>query len=181
MWDPVRGDVVEGLDPSAERVGAVVAVAVADGGSVGVTLHDDSSVRAWSLADGRCRGQLAPPAGGGAQRVSLAAATVGERLVAVTGDWSGRVQLWDEAGRAALVGHAGPVWALASAVVDGRPLVVTGGDDRVVRVWDLVARRQVGSDLEFPSEVTAVAMASDGRLVVGFGDDIAVLAPRPPA
>jgi len=31
----------------------------------------------------------------------------------------------------------------------------------------------------FPSEVTAVAMVPDGRLVVGFGGDIAVLAPSP--
>ncbi|WP_367318770.1 hypothetical protein [Streptomyces sp. HUAS ZL42] len=65
----------------------------------------------------------------------------------------------------------------ATAVVDGRPLAVIGGDDRTVRVWDLVTHRQVGADLVFPLEVTAVTMTPDARLVVGFGGDIAVLAP----
>ncbi|WP_374935417.1 hypothetical protein [Streptomyces resistomycificus] len=82
---------------------------------------------------------------------------------------------------APLTGRTGPVWALATAVVGSRPLLVTGGDDRTVRVWDMADHRQVGSDLVFPTEVTAVTMASDGRLVVGFGGDIAVLAPHPRA
>ncbi|MFF9868148.1 WD40 repeat domain-containing protein [Streptomyces sp. NPDC013953] len=107
------------------------------------------------------------------------------RLVAVTGSWDGQVQMWDVAagtevtGRASPTAHTGPVWALATAVVDGRPLVATGGDDRTVRVWDMAAHRQVGADLVFPTEVTAVTMASDGRLTVGLGGDTAALAPHP--
>ncbi|MGX4694952.1 WD40 repeat domain-containing protein [Streptomyces sp. JNUCC 63] len=117
--------------------------------------------------------------------MSLTAAVVDGRLVVVTSSWDGRIQVWDVAtrtgamGRAPLTGHTGPVWAVATAVVDGRPLVVTGGDDRTVRMWDLVSHHQVGSDLVFPSEVTAVTMAPDGQLVVGFGGDIAVLVPPP--
>ncbi|MFG2133123.1 WD40 repeat domain-containing protein [Streptomyces sp. NPDC048751] len=193
MWDPATGEVVGDLvsDPPAGRIGVVVAVAVAvavvDGHTKAVTLHDDSTVGAWNLTERLYQGQVAPPTGGNRQRVSLTAAVVGGRLVAVTGNWNEQVQVWDVAacmevtGRAPLTGHTGPVWALATAVIDRRPLVVTGGDDRTVRVWDMAAHRQVGSDLVFPSEVTAVTMASDGRLVVGFGSDIAVLAPHPHA
>ncbi|CAL9356679.1 WD40 repeat domain-containing protein [Streptomyces sp. enrichment culture] len=191
MWDPATGEVVGDLvsDPPVGRIGAVVAVttAVVDGHSEAVTLHDDSTVRAWNLTERLYQGQVAPPTGGNSQRVSLAVAVVSGRLVAVTGTWDGQVQVWDVAtctevtGRAPLTGHTGPVWALATTVIDRRPLVITAGDDRTVRVWDMAARRQVGSDLVFPSEVTAVTMASDGRLVVGVGGDIAVLAPHPHA
>ncbi|MGX1128941.1 WD40 repeat protein [Streptomyces glaucescens] len=187
IWDPGTGETLGELagDPSAGRVGAVVAVAttVSDGRPEAVTLHDDSSVQLWDLPGCRHQGQVAPPGGGDRQRVSLTAAVAGGRPVVVTGGWDGRVQMWDVAaraevtGRASLTGHTGPVWALATAVVDGRPLVATGGDDRTVRVWDLAACRQVGADLVFPEEVTAMALASDGRLVVGFCGDVAVLAP----
>jgi WD40 repeat protein len=189
MWDPATGEVAGDLvsDPPVGRIGPVVAVttAVVDGHTKAVTLHDDSTIGAWNLTERLYQGQVAPPTGGNTQRVSLTAAAVGGRLVAVTGNWDGQVQVWDVAarteltGRAPLTGHTGPVWALATTVIDRRPLVVTGGDDRTVRVWDMAAHRQVGSDLVFPSEVTAVTMASDGRLVVGFGSDIAVLAPHP--
>ncbi|MFG2487692.1 hypothetical protein ACGFSI_33695 [Streptomyces virginiae] len=46
-----------------------------------------------------------------------------------------------------------------------------------MRVWDLGSHLPVGSASVFPCEVTAVTMAPDGRVVVGYGGDIAVLAP----
>ncbi|MEU4096360.1 WD40 repeat domain-containing protein [Streptomyces sp. NPDC026673] len=189
MWDAATGESLGELvgAPGAGRVGAVGAVATAEVGGrpVAVTLHDDSVLHTWSLRERRHQGRLLTPAGGSGQRVSLTTAVVDGRLVAVTGTWDGRVQVWDAAagtevaGRARLTAHMGPVWAVAAAVVDGRPLVVTGGEDRTVRVWDLVSHRQLGSDAVFPSEVTAVSMAPDGRVVVGFGHDVAVLVPRP--
>ncbi|MGW1728945.1 hypothetical protein ACWCQK_39570 [Streptomyces sp. NPDC002306] len=83
--------------------------------------------------------------------------------------------------RLPLAADTGPAWALATGVVEGRPAVAAGGDDRTVRVWDLVAHRRVSPDLTFPSEVTALAMAPDGRLAVGFGPDLAVFIPHSPA
>ncbi|MFC8342497.1 WD40 repeat domain-containing protein [Streptomyces sp. NPDC057280] len=187
MWDPVTGELLGALtgEASKGRVGSVVVVvtAVVDGHPKALTLHDDSAVHVWDLMERRHEGRVFSPVGGSRQRVSLTAAVVEGRLVAVTGGWDGRIEVWELAtptgmvGRTPLTAHTGPVWAIATAVVDGRPVVATGGDDRTVRVWDLVAHRQVGSDVLFSSEVTAVAMAPDGRLVVGFGGDIAVLAP----
>ncbi|WP_157874985.1 hypothetical protein [Streptomyces resistomycificus] len=91
------GDLVS--DPSAGRIGAVVAVATAvvDGSPKAVTLHDDSSVRAWCLAEQQYEGLVAPLTHGNQQRVSLTAAVVGGRLVAITGGWEGQVQRWDVA------------------------------------------------------------------------------------
>jgi len=44
-----------------------------------------------------------------------------------------------------------------------------------VRVWDLTTGRQVGPELVFPAEVRAVSATATGRLMVGFGCEVAVL------
>jgi WD40 repeat protein len=80
--------------------------------------------------------------------------------------------------RQALTGHDSEVRAVATAVVEGRPVAVTGSRDGTVRVWDLATGRPVGRHLVFPRPVRAVAVSPDGRLVVGFGWEVAVLAPR---
>jgi hypothetical protein len=46
-----------------------------------------------------------------------------------------------------------------------------------VRIWDLARREQVGPELVFPAPVTAVAAAPDGRITVGFSQEVAVLSP----
>ncbi|MCX4750862.1 hypothetical protein OG455_36075 [Kitasatospora sp. NBC_01287] len=74
--------------------------------------------------------------------------------------------------------HADALPAVATAVLDGRPVAVTGGDDCTVRIRDLTTGDQVGPELVFPLPVCAVAVVPDGRLVVGFGWEVAVLARR---
>lgn len=90
--------------------------------------------------------------------------------------------MWDLATRRQtgepLNGHTDAVGAVATGVVDGRPIAVTGSFDATVQVWDLTTGRQAGRELVFPSAVQAMAVASDGRLVVGFGWEVAVLSSR---
>ena len=50
------------------------------------------------------------------------------------------------------------------------------GDVRAVRVRDLATGQQAGAELVFPDAVSALAVAQDGRLVVAFGSEVAVLA-----
>ncbi|MFE0460298.1 hypothetical protein ACFW1A_13725 [Kitasatospora sp. NPDC058965] len=79
--------------------------------------------------------------------------------------------------RQILIGHTDTVNAVVTAVVDGRPVAVTGGDDETVRVWGLTVRQQLGMEQVFPERADGLAMV-DGRLVVAFGWEVAVLAPR---
>ncbi|MEU3934020.1 hypothetical protein AB0E85_18580 [Streptomyces sp. NPDC029044] len=59
--------------------------------------------------------------------------------------------------------------------VKGRPVAVTGGHDNTVRMWDPTTGQQTGPRLVFPEPV--VALATGGRLVVGFGLEVAALSP----
>ncbi|MCW2623895.1 MAG: repeat protein [Mycobacterium sp.] len=113
---------------------------------------------------------------------AVATGVVDGRPVAVTGSWDETARVWDLAtGQRVgepLTGHTGPVVAVATGVVDGRSVAVTGSHDATVRVWDLATGRPAGRQLVFPRPVRAVAVSPDGRLVVGFGWEVAVLAPR---
>ncbi len=63
------------------------------------------------------------------------------------------------------------------APVDGRPALVTGGHDGTVRTWDLTTLDRLAPDLVLPLPVGALAAAPAGRLVVGFGWEVAVFGP----
>ncbi|MFE5587153.1 WD40 repeat domain-containing protein [Kitasatospora sp. NPDC056531] len=111
----------------------------------------------------------------------LAAAVVDGRPLVAVGRDDGLVQVWDLAARTPL----GPPFpaaddgltAMTVAPVDGRPALVTGGHDGTVRTWDLTTLAQLGPDLVLPLPVGALAPAPAGRLVVGFGWEVAVFGP----
>ncbi|MEU1184243.1 WD40 repeat domain-containing protein [Streptomyces sp. NPDC005820] len=74
-----------------------------------------------------------------------------------------------------LLGPAGEVTAFATGTVDGRPVAVVAALRRV-RVWDLTGETPaVADELVFPQNVGAVAVTPKGRLLFGFGADLAVL------
>lgn len=81
-----------------------------------------------------------------------------------------------------LIGHDGPVRAVATAVVNGRPVAVSGSRDNTVRVWDLATGGQLHDPVtgrtdpvsSMTAEVLSVATAvADGRPVAFslHGDD----------
>ncbi|WP_217236339.1 WD40 repeat domain-containing protein [Streptomyces sp. AC555_RSS877] len=180
VWDLVSGRPVG--EPPTGHTGGVwaAATAVVEGRPVVVAADGDEMVRVWDLTTGRPVGE---PLTGHTESVRVVAtAVVDGRPVAVTGGLDKTVRVWDLAtGRPVgvpLTGHTYPVWAVATGVVDGRPVAVTGSSDETVRVWDLATGRPVGPELVFPAGVGAVAVTADGRLVVGFGWEVAVLARR---
>jgi WD40 repeat protein len=73
-----------------------------------------------------------------------------------------------------LRGHAGPVHAVAVAVLEDRPVVISASGDKTIRVWDLATGAPVGDPFRGHARpVHAVAAAElDGRPVVisGSGD-----------
>ncbi|MFF2445436.1 WD40 repeat domain-containing protein, partial [Priestia megaterium] len=160
-----------------------VATAVLSGRPVVVTTggDNDPTARVWDLATGEQIG--APLEGHGEGLLSVATTTVDGRPVAVTCSWDRSVRVWD------LVTHMQigeplmdcPTDAneVVTGFVDGRPVaVVSSFTDHTVQVWDLATREQIGDPLVFPEPVTNIKMTSDGQLVVSFGYEIAVLAPR---
>ncbi|WP_159024420.1 hypothetical protein [Streptomyces scabiei] len=157
-----------------------VATGVVDGCPVVAVADGEKPVQVWDLATGSPVGE--PFTGHTEPARVVATGVVDGRPVAVTGSLDTTVRVWDLAtGRPIgkpLIGHTESVWAVATGVVDGRPVAVTGSSDETVRVWDLAAGRLVGPELVFPSQVGAVAVTPDGRLVVGFGWEVAVLTHR---
>ncbi|MFE0645966.1 WD40 repeat domain-containing protein [Streptomyces sp. NPDC058877] len=147
-----------------------------DGRPHAVTSGDERKVRVWDLIAGR---QVGAPLTGHSSCVwAMASAEIEGRPHVVTGSASGTVRVWDLiAGRQngpTLTGHDDRVCAVAVSEFDGRPHAITGSDDGTVRVWDLISGLQV-DQLLFPSPVQALATASNGRLLVGFGSEVAVL------
>ena len=130
--------------------------------------------RVWDLGAGAWTG-MQPQ-----QKGALALATLEGREVVLTGARQETVQLWDLATGeriGPLLTHSGEVSSGAAGMLDGRLVVATGAGDRTVRVWDALSGQQIGA-YAFPAGIGALAFAADGRLVVRFGSDMAVLVRR---
>ncbi|MEE1783669.1 hypothetical protein PUR71_12240 [Streptomyces sp. SP17BM10] len=173
LWDLATREHLHGRSTSEYASSYISLFAAVDGRFVGVT----GEGRAWDLTTSRWIGVR--PAHGGA----LALEPLEGRHVVLTGAWTDTVDLWDlatgERIGPPLSGHAGKVRAGAVGLLAGRPVVAAGGDDRTVRLWDATSGRELGT-YAFPARIRGLAVAPDGRLVVGFGADLAVVAPRRP-
>ncbi|WP_217215687.1 AAA family ATPase [Streptomyces sp. AC550_RSS872] len=70
------------------------------------------------------------------------------------------------------------VFAVAVFELGGRPHAITGGIDKLVRVWDLTTGA-LRTTFHCPAAVLAVAVTPDADVIVGFGDEVAVLSLAP--
>lgn len=97
----------------------------------------------------------------------------GEAPAAWTVDWASGP---DHRLLRTLVGHSGPVTAVATAVVDGRPVAVSGSRDTTVRIWDMATGVPLHDPVTGPTDpvssmtadVRSVATAVADRQVVAF-------------
>jgi WD40 repeat protein len=173
VWDLTTREQLKGRSTSEYSSTFISFFATVEGRFVAVT----SEGRVWDLA-GRAWIGVQPK-----QADALALESFEGRSVILTGLRTETVRLWDlDTGEPAgppMTGHTGKVSAGAAGMPDGRLVVATGSRDGTVRVWDAAAGRQVGT-YAFPAGINALALAPDGRLVVGFGSDIAVLTHRWP-
>ncbi|MEH0577660.1 hypothetical protein QBA54_25020 [Streptomyces sp. B21-108] len=170
IWDLTTREELHGRSTSEYTSPSIDFFAEVDGRFVGVT----GEGRVWDLTASRWIG-VQPQQGG-----ALALETLEGRSVLLTGDGTEGVHLWDlatgELLAPPLTGHTSEVSAGATGTLDGRPVVVAGGD-RTVWMWDASTGQQIGA-YAFPSRIRGVTVAPDGRLVVGFGADMAVLTHR---
>ncbi|MFD8734296.1 WD40 repeat domain-containing protein [Streptomyces sp. NPDC059618] len=167
IWDLTTREELHGRSTSEYASSSIDFFAAVDGDFVGVTREG----RVWDLTTSRWTG-VQPR-----QQGALALETLDGRSVLLTGRKAEAVHLWDlatgEQLTPPLTGHTGEMCAGATGTLNGRPVVVAGGD-RTVWMWDASTGRNIGT-YAFPSRIKALAMAPDGRLVAGFGADMAVL------
>ncbi|MEU4170198.1 hypothetical protein AB0F46_25365 [Streptomyces sp. NPDC026665] len=170
MWDLTTREELHGRTTGEYTSPSIEFFAALDDRFVGVT----GEGRVWDLTESRWIG-VQPR-----QRGALGLERLDGRSVLLTGRRAEKVHLWDLATGELLAppmtGHTSEVRAGATGMLNGRPVVVAGGD-RTVWTWDASTGRQIGA-YAFPSRVRALTVAPDGRLVVGFGADIAVLTHR---
>ncbi|MGW0948184.1 WD40 repeat domain-containing protein [Streptomyces sp. NPDC002623] len=177
MWDLGTGDFSGPFDRCEV---ASVATAVVDGRPVVVAGGRDGAVRVWDLATRRPVGEPFTGHAGGVNAV--ATGVVDGCAVAVIGSGDKTVRVWNlvtgQPVGEPFTGCTGRVNAVATGVVDGRPVFVAGNVDGAVHIRVLTTGRQAGPELLLPGSVNALAVTSDGRLVVCFDRDIAVLTVR---
>ncbi|MET7981725.1 MULTISPECIES: hypothetical protein [unclassified Streptomyces] len=170
IWDLTTREELHGRSTSEYTSPFIEFFAAVDGRFVGVTEEG----RVWDLTASRWIG-VQPR-----RRGALALETLEGRSVILTSLKAEGVHLWDlatgELLAPPLTGHASAARVGATGTLDGRPVVVAGGD-RTVWMWDASTGQQIGS-YAFPSRIRGLTVAPDGRLVVGFGADIAVLTHR---
>ncbi|SHH59539.1 WD40 repeat domain-containing protein [Streptomyces sp. 3214.6] len=170
VWDLTTREELHGRSTSEYTSPSIKFFAAVDGRFVGVT----GEGRVWDLTASQWMG-VQPR-----QRGALALETLEGRSVILTSHRTEGVHLWDlatgELLAPPLTGHTSGVSAGATGTLDGRPAVVAGGD-RTVWMWDASTGQQIGA-YAFPSRIRGLTVAPDGRLVVCFGADIAVLTHR---
>jgi WD40 repeat protein len=135
------------------------------GGTRVVTLSGDSTVRAWSAADGHALGERLPHGG----EVFLVRWHP-ERPFLLTAARDGHARLWDvdKGGATGDYVHAGS--AVTAAAIAASSRVATAGDDGTLRLWNPGAARPIPTRslirvVEFDRTAQQVAGAADDRSV----------------
>jgi WD40 repeat protein len=157
LWDLAKGD---RLIPGHSDLS--VSSFSPDGRQI-VSVSHDSSARLYDIGSGRSRELPFPKFA----KYAVAMNKAGQ--IAVGGDHDAIVvQTADGAGRVALRGHEGPVYALAFSP-DGTHLA-SASDDGTARVWNLQTRtaRVIHADAE---QVRSVSYSDDGTRLATAGRD----------
>ncbi|WP_157110320.1 caspase family protein [Nocardia anaemiae] len=176
VWDLRTGVERAVLIGHTHSVSAVACTSV-HGHPVAVTTSHDRTVGLWDLGTGE-RVVLT----GHTQSVNAVACTsIDGQPCAVTTGHDRTVRVWDlGAGveRAVLTGHTQSVSAVACTSLDGRPVAVTASHDSTVRIWDLTTMSAT-TVINCPSPQPLVAVGPDAEILLGLGNDVAVLSRQP--
>jgi WD40 repeat protein len=135
-------------------------------------------VRVWDLTTGREHTALT---GHTYSVTAVACTSIEGRAVAVTGSDDATVRVWDlTTGRehAVLTGHIRTVDAVACTSIDGWPVVITAGYDQTTRIWDLTTMTLTAM-IDCPTPEPRVAASPGADILLGLGNDIAVLTRQP--
>ncbi|WP_433393128.1 hypothetical protein [Micromonospora sp. KLBMP9576] len=126
----------------------------------------------WDLADGTLLARIAPAAS-----PAVATAVVDGRPVVVLAEAGGALRVWDAVEHRVLRTIAtgtGTVHFLASGVLAGRPVMLAAGYAGPVVTVDL-GTGAVLDEILLPDTCRGLALGERGTLVVGIGNDIAII------
>ena len=173
VWDLATGQTTATLTGHT-RVLRGVATTSVEGRPVAITVSDDETARVWDLATGRTTAVLTGHTNG---VWGVATISVDGRPVAITASLDDTARVWDLAAgqtTAVLTGHTSFLWGVATTSVEGRPVAITTSFDGTARVWDL-ATAGCQLTLLFPDFPRDVAVAADGTVVLGMGNEVIAL------
>lgn len=185
IWDLGTRRQLGGALAAHKRTVRDAALGTLDGRPVAVTGGDDKAVYIWDLSDlgtdGDARIHGTPLIGPAEEVTAVSTGVLDGRTVALVGDRSGMLSLWDLADRRQL---GEPVMAhryfersgVASVVIgefNGRVVALSAGRLEA-RLWDLRTLRQLGQPLRgHVEDISAAALANRGDtpLAVTVSDD----------
>ncbi|GAB2730652.1 WD40 repeat domain-containing protein [Kitasatospora kifunensis] len=156
VWDAVSGAVLHGTS-GGEGAQAVAAALVQDVPLAFSGGADGGDVRAMRADTGQALGTLS--VGGRGADVLCAARCADLDLLAAAGQ-DGVIRVWDVASGTQLhllVGHVGPVAALAVLSLGDQAVLASGGADRRIRLWDLATGQPVAELDGHTATVTGLA------------------------
>lgn len=174
MWDlrsmkPI-GEPLCGGDHDVAGLAIMPAPAAIPGPPLVVTGSNKGALRVHSLSDGR---QVAAHCTSVPYTYSMAAASVGDDIIALQGGWR-VIHVWN-AGTQQRIGtlrEPASIKCLLAHQLDGRWIVISTFEDSTLRVWDLLAQAPVGAPLTgHTAEVTDLATSGSKDLLVSTSKD----------
>ncbi len=165
VWDVAASSIKDPVFSLAGHTGPVTAIAVSTDGKLIASAGADSAVKVWNLAK---RAEIRSLRGHTDWVGALAFSADGTRLFSASVD--GRILVWrlprleDED---ASIGHLRSITAM---VVLPNGELLTAAEDRKLIRWNLQTGLPANT-MNLPATAISIAVSSDGKFVLGSGDD----------
>ncbi|WP_040700655.1 hypothetical protein [Nocardia vinacea] len=176
FWDPLSGASLGHTPASSHRPRVVTDFVGIDGRIWLASGGYDATVYLW---DAQTHTHLGTITGLSAKVNGIAVVrSTADRPVLAVATNNEVVRLWDTVSTdetpVGLVGHHGPVRAIAAASTPAGPRLLTAGDDQTLRIWDAETGMLLRT-LGISAVATALTALDDNSIMVTFDDGIAVL------
>jgi eukaryotic-like serine/threonine-protein kinase len=149
------------------HTGDITTLVASPDGKTLVTAGSDRTIRLWNVASQRhvmISEFLTRSIAFGADSKTLA----------IAGQQSNAVHLWDVAGKCERAALAHPTGVEALAFSPDGKLLATCGWEQIIRIWDVASQKEVDALVGHTAPVRCVAFSLDGRTLASGGRDTTV-------